>query len=88
MQDPPCNRFFDSGDRGVQWFSIRCTERLLAAGIDCSGGSIGESYENAPAETPGALFRTEVAVTVLGATCDMWNSQPSNGEEDLPVHGI
>src|SRR6201997_2969736 len=38
-------------DRGVQYVSIRYTERLAEAGIEPSVGSIGERYANALAET-------------------------------------
>ena len=38
-------------DRGVQYLSIRYTERLAEAGIEPSVGSVGDSYDNALAET-------------------------------------
>src|SRR5688572_12076348 len=38
-------------DRGVQYLSIRYTERLAEAGIEPSVGSIGDSYDNALAES-------------------------------------
>jgi transposase InsO family protein len=47
-------------DRGVQYLSIRYTERLAAAGIESSVGSIGDSYDNAMAESVIGLFKTEV----------------------------
>jgi putative transposase len=47
-------------DRGVQYVSITYTERLAAAGIEPSVGSIGDSYDNALAETVIGLFKTEV----------------------------
>ena len=47
-------------DRGVQYVSIRYTERLRAAGIEPSVGSIGDSYDNALAETINGLYKTEV----------------------------
>ena len=37
-------------DRGVQYLSIRYTERLAEAGIEASVGSVGDSYDNALAE--------------------------------------
>ena len=40
--------------------SIRYTERLAAAGIEPSVGSIGDSYDNALAETVIGLFKAEV----------------------------
>ena len=47
-------------DRGSQYLSIRYTERLGAAGIAPSVGSVGDSYDNALAETVIGLFKTEV----------------------------
>jgi len=47
-------------DRGVQYLSIRYTERLGAAGAVCSVGSRGDSYDNALAETIIGLFKTEL----------------------------
>ena len=47
-------------DRGVQYLSIRYTERLADAGIAASVGSTGESYDNALAETINGLYKAEV----------------------------
>jgi len=47
-------------DRGSQYLSIRYTERLAEAGIDTSVGSVGDSYDNALAESIIGLFKTEV----------------------------
>jgi transposase InsO family protein len=47
-------------DRGSQYVSIRYTERLAEAGIDPSVGSVGDSYDNALAETINGLFKAEV----------------------------
>jgi putative transposase len=47
-------------DRGVQYVSIRYTERLAEAGIEPSVGSVGDSYDNALAETINGLFKAEV----------------------------
>lgn len=47
-------------DRGVQYLSIRYTERLAEAGIEPSVGSTGDSYDNALAETIIGLFKTEI----------------------------
>jgi putative transposase len=44
-------------DRGKQYVSIRYTERLLEAGIEPSVGSVGDSYDNAMAETINGLSR-------------------------------
>jgi len=47
-------------DRGTQYVSIRYTERLAEAGIEPSVGSVGDSYDNALAETIIGLYKTEV----------------------------
>ena len=47
-------------DRGVQYLSIRYSERLAEAGIVPSVGSIGDSFDNALAETVIGLFKAEV----------------------------
>jgi transposase InsO family protein len=47
-------------DRGVQYLAIRYTERLADAGIEGSVGSVGDSYDNALAETVIGLYKTEV----------------------------
>jgi len=47
-------------DRGSQYLSIKYTERLGDAGIDGSVSSVGDSYDNALAESIIGLFKTEV----------------------------
>lgn len=47
-------------DRGCQYLSIRYSERLAVAGAKPSVGSVGDSYDNAMAETIIGLFKTEV----------------------------
>lgn len=47
-------------DRGVQYVSIKYTERLAEAGVETSVGSIGDAYDNALAETINGLYKTEV----------------------------
>ncbi len=47
-------------DRGVQYLSIKYSERLAEAGIDPSVGSVGDSYDNALAETINGLYKAEV----------------------------
>jgi transposase InsO family protein len=46
-------------DRGSQYLSIRYTERLAQAGIEPSVGSVGDSYDNALAETINGLYKAE-----------------------------
>jgi len=47
-------------DQGKQYLSIRYTERLRDAGIEPSVGSVGDSYDNALAESIIGLYKTEV----------------------------
>ena len=47
-------------DRGAQYVSIRYTERLDEAGIAPSVGRVGDSYDNALAETINGLYKAEV----------------------------
>jgi len=47
-------------DRGSQYLSIKYTERLAEAGIKPSVGSVGDSYDNALAETINGLYKAEV----------------------------
>jgi len=47
-------------DHGVQYLSIRYTDRLQEAGIEPSVGSVGDSYDNALAETIIGLYKAEV----------------------------
>jgi transposase InsO family protein len=47
-------------DRGSQYVSIKYTERLADAGIEPSVGSVGDSYDNALAETINGLYKAEV----------------------------
>src|SRR5581483_11603899 len=45
-------------DRGTQYLSFRYTERLEEAGIAPSVGSVGDSYDNAMAESVIGLYKT------------------------------
>ena len=42
----------------TQYLSIRYAERLQEAGIEPSVGSVGDSYDNALAETIKGLYKT------------------------------
>jgi putative transposase len=57
---PETHRLVHHSDRGVQYLSIRYTERLAEAGIEPSVGSVGDSYDNALAESVIGLYKTEV----------------------------
>jgi len=56
-------------DRGGQYLSIRYMERLIEANIEASVGSVGDSYDNAMAETINGLYKTEVI-----RRCDPWRN--------------
>ncbi len=60
-------------DRGSQYLSIRYTERLADAGIEPSVGSVGDSYDNAMAETINGLYKTEL----------IWRRGPWRGLDDV-----
>lgn len=47
-------------DRGVQYVSIKYTSRLAEAGVEPSVGSVGDSYDNALAETINGLYKAEL----------------------------
>jgi hypothetical protein len=55
-----CGCWARGRDRGSQYTSIRYTERLAEAGIAPSVGSVGDSYDNALAETTIGLYKTEL----------------------------
>jgi putative transposase len=47
-------------DRGSQYLSIRYTERLAEMDVDTSVGNVGDSYDNALAESVIGLYKNEV----------------------------
>ena len=57
---PEISELIHHSDRGVQYVSISYTERLAEAGIEPSVGSVGDSYDNALAETIIGLYKTEL----------------------------
>ena len=57
---PAADQLVHHSDRGGQYLSIRYTERLVEAGIAPSVGSVGDSYDNALAESVIGLYKTEV----------------------------
>ena len=57
---PAVDQLVHHSDRGGQYLSIRYTERLVEAGIAPSVGSVGDSYDNALAESVIGLYKTEV----------------------------
>lgn len=57
---PGLSELVHHSDRGVQYLSIRYTERLAAAEAVGSVGSKGDSYDNALAETVNGLYKAEL----------------------------
>lgn len=84
-------------DAGSQYTSIAFTDRLIAAGVDASVGSVGDAYDNALAESTIGLYKTEL-IRNLGPwrDCDHveiatleyvdWynHRRPHSGAADLP----
>ena len=56
----PTQRLVHHSNRGVQYLSIRYMERLAEAGIEPSVERVGNSYDNALAETIIGLYKTEL----------------------------
>ena len=59
-RQPDRDSLIHYSDRGVQYVSIRYSERLAEAGIEPWVGSKGDSYDNALAETINGLCKAEV----------------------------
>jgi putative transposase len=49
-----------NSDAGSQYTSIAFTDRLAAAGVSGSVGTVGDAYDNALAESVIGLFKTEL----------------------------
>lgn len=74
-REGPFQGLVHHSDRGVQYLSIRYTERLAEAGIATSVGSRGDSYDNALAETVNGLYKAEL----------VYRRGPWRGCEDLEL---
>jgi putative transposase len=61
----PLEGLVHHSDRGVQYLSIRYTQRLAAEGAVTSVGSRGDSYDNAMAESIIGLYKSEL-ITMRG----------------------
>jgi len=57
---PSGGKLIHHSDRGGQYVSIKYSERMAEAGIEPSVGSVGDSYDNALAETINGLYKAEV----------------------------
>ena len=60
-------------DRGSQYLTIKYTVRLIEVGIDPSGGTVGDSYDNALAE---CVIRSGACTVLSGATVPCIFSKP------------
>jgi putative transposase len=56
----PEDRLIHHSDRGVQYLAMNYTQRLAEAKLVPSVGSVGDSYDNALAETINGLYKAEV----------------------------
>ena len=74
-REGPFDGLVHHSDRGVQYLSIRYSERLAEAGIATSVGSRGDSYDNALAETVNGLYKAEL----------VYRRGPWRGREDLEL---
>lgn len=75
VREGPFDGLVHHSDRGVQYLSIRYTERLAEAGIATSVGSRGDSYDNALAESVNGLYKAEL----------VYARGPWRGVEDLEL---
>ena len=57
---PDSDRLVHHSDAGSQYLSIRYSTRLAEAGVEPSVGSVGDSYDNALAESVIGLYKTEL----------------------------
>jgi putative transposase len=62
-------------DAGSQYLSLRYSQRLLDAGVKASVGSVGDSYDNALAETVNGLYKAEL----------VYHEGPWRGADDLEL---
>jgi transposase InsO family protein len=75
-------------DRGSQYLAIRYTERLAEAGAVTSVGSVGDSYDNALAETIIGLYKTElVRRRGPGRASTRSSTPPWNGSTGSTIAG-
>jgi transposase InsO family protein len=73
-------RLIHHSDRGSQYVSIKYTGRLAEAGIEPSVGSVGDSYDNALAETVNGLYKARSSIGVArDAASRLSNIRPPNG---------
>lgn len=56
----PEDELIHHSDRGVQYLAMNYTQRLAEANLVPSVGSVGDSYDNALAETINGLYKAEI----------------------------
>ncbi|GAB4226210.1 MAG: hypothetical protein Kow0062_28420 [Acidobacteriota bacterium] len=78
MGEPGAGDLVHHSDRGTQYLSIRYSDRLRDAVIKHSVGSVGDSYDNALAETVIGLYKAE-----LIRHCGPWKDVPHVERETL-----
>jgi putative transposase len=96
-QDAGLDELVHHSDRGVQYLSVRYTQRLADEGAVASVGSKGDSFDNALAEAVNSLYKAELigprgpwrtATQVELATLawvQWWNQQRLHGAiNDIP----
>jgi len=59
-RDVVADRLIHHSDKGSQYTSLRFTQRLADAGVSPSTGSVGDSYDNAMAESFFSTIKTEL----------------------------
>lgn len=71
-------------DRRSQYVAVKYTERLTDAGVEPSVGSVGDSYDNALAETINGFYKTGV-IRRRGAGLHLgrWATRSGQGKEDV-----
>ena len=62
-------------DAGSQYTAIRYTDRLVEAGFNASIGTVGDSYDNAMAESVNGLYKAEL----------VWWEGPWHNASDLEL---
>ncbi|HAT6551776.1 TPA: IS3 family transposase, partial [Corynebacterium striatum] len=69
------NQLFHHSDRGSQYVSLKYSTALAESGIRPSVGTVGDSYDNALAETVNGLYKAELI--------HAWGPWTSVGEVEL-----
>lgn len=74
------NRLIHHSDRGGQYVSLKYSTALAESGIRPSVGTVGDSYDNALAETVNGLYKAElIHAQVPGRRSEKSNWPPCGG---------